>query len=320
MHDTLSEQINRLFGTDLNAGNLSVVTEDTPDPLPTDPEIESTITACWSDLFGMLRDNEFDVARADMAWGFVHLFQRAAERAERRWDDEADKVRDLLDRQDGSEIATSELETAIERAKQFETVMESIELMRDTATTLYSQEMGRCWHSLSGNRLSHRAEKTSAQVDGRTFLRARAEKRVAARTPEGTPVVFAGGRQTIPDCDASAFADNLFGTLDKVRARVPDMILVHGGDSQGVDRFASSWAQSRSITQLVFQLERRHGNRAGFVRNEAMLDLKPACVVALQGSGVLERLVEVARARRIPVVDRRGPLCTRPAQVRTMAA
>jgi predicted transcriptional regulator len=125
-------------------------------------------------------------------------------------------------------------------------------------------------------------------------------------------VVFAGGRFTIADTEARVFADNLFGTLAKIRTRIPDMVLVHGGDSHGVDRFAASWAESQKVPQIVFHLERRHGNRAGFVRAERMLDLKPACVVALQGSGVLERLVDMARQRSIPVVDRRGPLCTRP--------
>jgi hypothetical protein len=321
MNDSISEQLDRLgLGQAIAEGHLSIATLDTPEPLPTDDQIEQTIEACWGDLFGLLADTPFRFAQTDIAWGFVHIFQRAAERAERRWDDAADKVRDLLDRQDGSEIATSELENATEEAKEAETVMDAMELMRDTAAELYGRELGRCWQPLGGSRLTHRADKTSAQVDGRAFLRARTEKKRDARSPDGTPVVFAGGRVTITDTEAGAFADNLFGTLDMVRAKVPDMILIHGGDSQGLDRFASSWAQARNVAQVIFPLERRHGNRAGFVRNEKMLDLKPACVVALQGSGVLERLVEVARQRNIAVVDRRGPLCTRPVKAERQAA
>jgi hypothetical protein len=321
MNDSITEQLSRLgLGQAIAEGHLSIATLDTPEPLPTDDQIEQTIEGCWSDLFGLLADTPFRFAQSDIAWGFVHIFQRAAERAERRWDDAADKVRDLLDRQDGSEIATFELEQATQEAKEAESVMDAMELMRDSAAELYGRELGRCWQPLGGNRLTHRQDKTSAQVDGRAFLRARTEKKRAARSPEGTPVVFAGGRITIDAAHASTFADNLFGTLDMVRSKVPDMVLIHGGDSQGLDRFAASWAQARNVPQVLFPLERRHGNRAGFVRNEKMLDLKPACVVALEGSGVLERLVEVARQRGIAVIDRRGPLCTRPQRDRQQAA
>lgn len=318
MYESLAEQISRLFGTE-GPSNLSVSTEDTPEPLPCDDEIEATISGAWQDLFGMLRDTEFVFARADIAWGFVHIFQRATEKAERRWDEEADRVRQLMDTNDGSEIATSELEMAIDRAKAFETVLEATETMRNAAARLYGKELGRSWQPLSGSRLSHRQDQVSALVDGRDYLRARTEKRQAARAPKGTPVVFAGGRFPIAEHEAKGFADNLFGTLAKIKARIPDMVLVHGGDSNGVDRFAASWADSQKVPQVVFHLERRHGNRAGFVRAERMLDLKPACVVALQGSGVLERLVEMARQRNIPVVDRRGPLCTRPEAKRANA-
>ena len=47
------------------------------------------------------------------------------------------------------------------------------------------------------------------------------------------------------------------------------------------------------------------GARAGFKRNEQMLDLKPRYVVAFAGNGVLERLVIEAKLRRVTIVDRR---------------
>ena len=54
-----------------------------------------------------------------------------------------------------------------------------------------------------------------------------------------------------------------------------------------------------------------HGG-GGHKRNERMLSLDPRYVVAFPGNGVLERLVIEAKARRITVVDRRGPLGTSP--------
>ena len=131
--------------------------------------------------------------------------------------------------------------------------------------------------------------------------------------PEGTPVVFAGGRLSFrTDEQAKTFAGNVWDTLDKVREHVADLVLVHGGDTKGVDRLAASWAERRKVPQLTFSLDRRLGQRAGFRRNEQMLSLNPRYVVAFAGNGVLERLVIQAKEKAIPVVDRRGPLGTHP--------
>ena len=64
--------------------------------------------------------------------------------------------------------------------------------------------------------------------------------------------------------------------------------------------------------EVTFSLDMRLGARAGFKRNERMLSLDPRYVIAFPGNGVLERLVIEAKARRITVVDRRGPLGTNP--------
>ena len=123
--------------------------------------------------------------------------------------------------------------------------------------------------------------------------------------------MFAGGRTAFATNEgAKVFADNIWATLDRVHANVPDMVLVHGGDGKGADRLAASWAERRGIQQLTFALDRRLGARAGFKRNEQMLALSPRYVIAFPGSGVLERLVIDAKARRITVVDRRDALGT----------
>ncbi|MGB3723074.1 MAG: DUF2493 domain-containing protein, partial [Pacificimonas sp.] len=114
------------------------------------------------------------------------------------------------------------------------------------------------------------------------------------------------------DIDAKTYAENIWSTLEKVRGFVPDMVLVHGGDMQGADRLAGSWAERKDVQQIAFGLERRLGNRAGFKRNGDMLGLNPRYVVAFQGNGVLERLVIDAKRARVQVVDRRGPLGTNP--------
>jgi hypothetical protein len=182
-------------------------------------------------------------------------------------------------------------------------------------------ETGSSWRPAGGSRLNHSASLTSAVVDGRDFLRARSEARRRAAMPEGTPVIFAGGRHSFAtDEDAKSFATNVWDTLDKVREHVADLVLVHGGDTKGVDRLAAAWAERRKVPQVAFGLDTRLGQRAGFKRNEQMLSLNPRYVVAFAGNGVLERLVIQAKEKRVAVVDRRGPLGTNPKHLARIAA
>jgi hypothetical protein len=193
--------------------------------------------------------------------------------------------------------------------------MLAFEEMREIAASFYLDEFGSSWKPVSSSRFNHGAMLTSALVEGREFLRARNASKRRAAMPEGTPVIFAGGRNRFAtDAEAKAFAENVWATLDKVRERVPDMLLVHGGDTKGADRLAASWAERRGMAQVTFGLDMRLGARAGFKRNERMLSLDPRYVVAFPGNGVLERLVIDAKARRITVVDRRGPVGTSPKQ------
>ncbi len=250
----------------------------------------------------------------------VNLFHRAAAKRGARIDRATDEIRCLLACADGSEVHTSELETQIERARAAEAAMLGLEAMREAAALLYMAETGSSWRPAGGSRLSHSRALTSAVIDGRDFLRARSESRRRAAMPQGTPVVFAGGRLSFTtDEDAKALATNVWDTLDKVRECVADLVLVHGGDAKGVDRLAASWAERRKVPQVAFGLDRRLGARAGFRRNEQMLALAPRYVVAFAGNGVLERLVIEAKAKGVAVVDRRGPLGTHPKRAARIA-
>jgi hypothetical protein len=191
--------------------------------------------------------------------------------------------------------------------------MIGLEAFREAAARLYLDETGSSWRPATGSRPNHGASLTSAVVEGRDYLRARAESRRRACMPEGTPVLFAGGRLSFATADeAKALSTSIWDTLDKVHDHVADMVLVHGGDGKGLDRIAAAWAERRKVAQVAFGLDRRLGPRAGFRRNAQMLSLSPRCLVAYPGNGVLERLVIQAKEKRIHVVDRRGPLGTNP--------
>lgn len=298
----------------LQLGHLSVRTfESTAIDPPPEDAVEQTLSAIWSDLFALFPETVLEDDAEEIAWGMVNLFHRAAAKRTGQLDRATDEIRCLVASADGSEVHTVELEEQVARAQRAEAAMLSLETFREHAAALYARETGSSWRPATGSRLNHSRQLTSALVEGRAFLRARAESRRQAAMPEGTPVVFAGGRMAFAsNDDARTCGERVWATLDKVRERVADMVLVHGGDSKGLDRLAASWAEQRGIAQVAFGLEARLGRRAGFRRNEQMLQLKPRYLVAFAGNGVLERLVVDAKRAGIAVVDRRGPLGTHP--------
>jgi hypothetical protein len=318
MHTSFSAQLAQLelghLKVERSAGDPAC---DAPDP----DAVAQTLAAIWSDLFALFPETAIEDDSEEIAWGMVNLFHRAAMKRGAQLDRATDEIRCLLASADGSEVHTSELEERAGRARAAEAAMLALESIREEAALLYTNETGSSWRPAGGSRLNHSPALTSAVVDGRAFLRARSESRRRAAMPEGTPVLFAGGRLTFASTgDAKTFADRVWETLDKVRDRVADLVLVHGGDGKGTDRLAAAWAERRKVPQVAFGLDRRLGSRAGFRRNEQMLSLKPRYLVAFPGNGVLERLVIQAKERGVHVVDRRGPLGTNPKQAaRTMA-
>ena len=318
MHTNLAAQL-----AQLELGHLSVqsLPSDVATVLPPDEAVEQTLRAIWSDLFSLFPDTALEADAEEIAWGVVNLFHRAAAKRSAQIDRATDEIRCLIASADGSEIHSAELEAQIERAQAAEAAMLGLESLRETAALLYTNETGASWKPAGGSRLNHSATTTSAVVAGRDFLRARAESRRRAAMPEGIPIVFAGGRLSFAtDPEAKSFATNVWDTLDKVREHVAEMVLVHGGDSKGVDRLASSWAEQRKVPQIAFGLDSRLGARAGFKRNEQMLSLNPRYVVAFPGNGVLERLVIQAKEQKIQVIDRRGRLGTHPKHAARLAA
>ncbi len=317
MHTSLAAQL-----AQLELGHLSIERIDAGPSEPPDPEaVTQTLGAIWSDLFALFPETALEDDAEELAWGLVNLFHRAAAKRGAQIDRATDEIRCLLASADGSEVHSAELEKQIERARSAEAAMLSLESVREIAAILYMNETGSCWRPAGGSRLNHAPGLTSAVVDGRDFLRARAEARRRAAMPQGTPVLFAGGRLSFATGeDGVTLAGNVWETLDKVRERVADMVLVHGGDGKGLDRLAAAWAERRRVAQVAFGLDPRLGQRAGFRRNEQMLGLKPRYLVAFAGNGVLERLVIQAKEQGVCVVDRRGPLGTHPKRAARLGA
>jgi hypothetical protein len=110
-------------------------------------------------------------------------------------------------------------------------------------------------------------------------------------------VLVCGGRD-YPDSGR----DSLFASLD--RLLVGATWLIHG-DARGVDRLAGQWAHQRGIPVTPFPANwNAYGKRAGWLRNQEMLDIgKPDLVIAFPGGGGTADMVRRARKAGVRVVS-----------------
>ena len=74
--------------------------------------------------------------------------------------------------------------------------------------------------------------------------------------PAGTRIAFTGGT----DCNDHR---RIWSALDRVRAKHPEMVLLHGGSPRGAERITSRWADHRKVAQVVFKPDwTRHAKAA----------------------------------------------------------
>src|SRR3546814_6539808 len=87
-------------------------------------------------------------------------------------------------------------------------------------------------------------------MDSRDFLDKRLREKAAALIPEGTRVAFSGG----PACNDH---QHIWAALDRIHARHPDMVLMHGATPTGAERAAACWADTRRVPPVAFRSEER---------------------------------------------------------------
>ena len=168
-----------------------------------------------------------------------------------------------------------------------------MELFRDLAADQFEGHTGSPWRPRSGSMVNHRTL-TAAMIDSRDFLAAKRRAETEVLLPAGPKIAFTGGLD---------FNDHraIWDTLDKVRAKHPDMVLLHGGSPTGAERIAACWADNRKVTQIAFKPDwNRHAKAAPFKRNDQILDVLPIGVIVFPGSGISANLADKARSSASP--------------------
>ena len=94
--------------------------------------------------------------------------------------------------------------------------------------------------------------------------------------------------------------------LDALKARQPDLHLVHGA-AKGLDTLASEWAARNNVPQTPFPADwDQYGKAAGHIRNGQMLtEGNPTLVIAFPGGKGTANMVEQARRAGVRVLDLR---------------
>jgi hypothetical protein len=268
--------------------------EPDPRPLPEANAIGGAVADIFDALVATLHETRLEPDLEDLLWSTVNLFHRAADRVQRELDDNEDAQKRSQKEQDGSEIRSVELERLVAEGITLIERRNSMELFRDLAADQFERQIGSAWRPRSGSMVNHRTL-TAAMIDSRDFLAAKRRAETEVLLPAGPKIAFTGG----PD-----FSDHaaIWDTLDKVRAKHPDMVLLHGGSPRGAERIAACWADNRKVPQVVFKPDwNRHARAAPFKRNDRILDVLPIGVVAFPGSGISANLADKAKKLGIPV-------------------
>jgi hypothetical protein len=268
--------------------------EPDPRPLPEAQAVAGAVADIFDALVASLGDTRLEPDLENLLWSTVNTFHRAVGRIERELDDNEQAQRRSQKEQDGSEIRSVELERLTAEGGTLIERRNSMEFFRDQAAEQFGRHTGSSWRPRSGSRVNHRTL-TSAMIDSRDFLAAKKRADSEVLLPAGPTIAVTGGLD---------FNDHrlIWDKLDKVHAKHPDMVLLHGGSPKGAELIAAKWASDRKVPQIAFKPDwTKHAKAAPFKRNDAMLDVLPIGVMVFPGTGIQDNLADKARKLGIPV-------------------
>jgi hypothetical protein len=268
--------------------------EPDPRPLPEGKTIAGAIADIFDAFVATLSDTRLEPDLADLLWSTVNLFHRATSRIERELDDNEQAQRKSQHEQNGSEVRSVELETLTAEGITLVERRNAMELFRDLATEQFELHTGSSWRPRSGSLVNHRTL-TAAMIDSRDFIAAKRRAETEVLLPSGPKIALTGGLEFN---DVTLIWDR----LDKVHAKHPDMVLLHGGSPKGAELIAAKWATNRKVPQIAFRPDwTKHAKAAPFKRNDAMLAVLPIGVMHFPGTGIQDNLADKATKLGIPV-------------------
>ncbi|WP_303762612.1 DUF2493 domain-containing protein [Sphingobium yanoikuyae] len=291
-NDDASRNYGAAFIEHSEMAKLSIVEAPEALDMPDPEQVRAAVDMMMQTMFDVLRDTRMEAYAADLVWGFANSFHVVAKRIEGREDDAAKALGELARHYDPSEIYATELEDTQLLCQTLQGCREAMECMRDHAAEVYRVETGKPFSPVKGSRVS--SALSASMIDARDYLAGRARTRREQFAPDGPVVIFSGG-QVWEDHDL------LYKGLDRIKTRIPEMILATTAQAKGCDAIAHAWAAARGVKVIQFRLDRSQGNRAAFVRNDRLVNLKPVEAVICEGSGIQMNLAQKLRQAGVPL-------------------
>lgn len=266
----------------------SITNED----IPTEDAITQTFSAIGNELGDLMMETGLEPILEQISTRWTSQVHSLIAFQERRRDDLARDIKELVANQDGSEIQSNQLEDKTAECRKLDEIVQTLELIRDTMASNHHIMTGQPWRPHSGSKRSRHGA-TSAVLEARDFLDASEKAKAIQAAPSGTLVAVAG----------TANFENIeqaYTVLDSCLEKYSDMKVITGGNNRGIDKIATAWAAARRIDVIVHRPDfKKHGSkRAPFMRNDAVVAMKPKGVLVFvnpdDANGVAMNLLQKA--------------------------
>ena len=175
--------------------------------------------------------------RNELLYGFVHVLNAQSERLQKRVDNMARELRELIHAQDGSEVRDNDLSQKTDEARNLYDRALAFDRLTNTAALAYERFTDLVWSARERHKSTFsltepaRAPKVSLadHLKARTWLE---------RT-QGTRIAVASGQRPGREL--------VWATLSRLRNEHPDLVVVTGGNKEGADRYAAEWAKQYDV-------------------------------------------------------------------------
>jgi YspA, cpYpsA-related SLOG family len=267
-------------------------------PAPDAETVQGLMERMTETFMELVKDTCLELDAQDLLWNLVNVFHRKSQKLEREIDATMLKQRDLAALQDGSEIASHNLEQVTDELYSLQERLRGVEMMREAGAEQFEEHTGSAWVQQAGSR-SNRAVMTAAMLDAREVDRARQRHKAETLMPEGTKIIVTGG--------ASTDHNRIYAYLDKLKAsfdaKGESLVILHGAAGKGVDKIVATWAKNRNVPQVLYVQDWKLGKQAPFKRNDKMLTEMPAKTIVINpDSGIYEALIRESKKLGIPTI------------------
>ena len=244
--------------------------------------------------------------RDQLLWAFVHVLNAQCERLDRRVDSLARELRDLIHSQDGSEVRDNDLTRKTDEARDLYDRALAFDRLANTAAIAYESLTERTWRTREPNKSTFSLTEPSRAP--KVTLADHLKARTWLERARGTRIAVVSGQRP-----GRAL---VWGTLSRLHADHPDLVVVTGANKAGADRYAAEWAMQYGVEldvvkpdfnapDLTLALKARNTRIVHHTGEQGLKEEGAAIqgLVVFPGarSGIPADLVKKAREARVPI-------------------